>query len=179
MMDDPRLELRGPDNGDALGDIARRIVDGENALASREDRLQQLREAPELVGVKYTVDMVVAVLDLFDHGGLAHHAAAEENFLRRVAVFRVDQRADVAVDAGLGVLADGAGVDDDTVRALLECRTSGSRTPAACRGCARNRPRSAGSRRYRQRRAGSGPRPSNSLRFRGRWPPAGRAPAER
>ena len=31
----------------------------------------------------------------------------------------VDQRADVAVDAGLRVLADGAGVDDDAVRALF------------------------------------------------------------
>ena len=118
----PRLELRGPDNGDAFCDIARRIVDRENALASREDRLQQLREAPELVGVKHTVYMVVAVLDLFDHGGLAHHAATEKNFLRRVAVFGVDQRADISVDARFSVLTDGAGVDDDAVRALLGVR---------------------------------------------------------
>ena len=81
--------------------------------------MQQLREAPELVGIEHAVHMAVAGFDALGDGGLPHHAAAEENFLLRVAALGVHERADVAVHAVLRVLAHGAGVDDDAVRALL------------------------------------------------------------
>ena len=69
--------------------------------------------------IEHAVDVAVAVFDALDDLRLAHHAAAEEDLLLRMPGLGVDQRADVAVDAGLRVLADGAGVDDDAVRALL------------------------------------------------------------
>ena len=69
--------------------------------------------------VEHAVDVAVAVFDALDDLRLAHHAAAEEDLLLRVPGLGVDQRADVAVDTGLRVLADGAGVDDDAVRALF------------------------------------------------------------
>lgn len=63
--------------------------------------------------------MAIAVFDALDDLRLAHHAAAEKNFLLRVPGLGVYQRADVAVDAGFRVLTDGAGVDNDAVRALF------------------------------------------------------------
>lgn len=63
--------------------------------------------------------MAVAVFDALDDLRLAHHAAAEKNFLLRVPGLGVYQRADVAVDAGFRVFADGAGVDNDAVRTLF------------------------------------------------------------
>ena len=63
--------------------------------------------------------MAVAVFDALDDLRLAHHAAAQENFLLWMPGLGVHQRADVAVDARFRVFADGAGVDDDAVRALF------------------------------------------------------------
>ena len=42
-----------------------------------------------------------------------------KNFLIRVAALGVHERADIAVNALLRVLADGAGVDHDRIRALF------------------------------------------------------------
>ena len=72
-----------------------------------------------MVRVKNAVHVAVAALDARGHLRPPHHAAAQEDFLPRMAVFRVRQRADIAIHAILRVLADGAGVDNDAVRALL------------------------------------------------------------
>lgn len=69
--------------------------------------------------IEHAVDVAVAVFDALDDLRLAHHAAAEKNFLLRMPGLGVHQRADVAVDAGFRVLTDGAGVDNDAVRALF------------------------------------------------------------
>ena len=50
--------------------------------------------------------------------GFSRHAAAQEDFLLRVAALGVSQRAQIAEDPLLGVLPDGAGVHDDHIRAL-------------------------------------------------------------
>ena len=67
---------------------------------------------------EHGVDIGIGILHALDHGGLTHHAAAEEDLLTRVAALRVYERADVAEHALLGVLADGAGVEDHGVGAL-------------------------------------------------------------
>ena len=69
--------------------------------------------------VEHAVHVAIALFDPVGHGGLPHHAAAEENFLPRMPRLGMHQRTHVAVDPRLRVLADGAGVDDDAVRALL------------------------------------------------------------
>ena len=71
------------------------------------------------MGIEYTVDVAVALLDPLSDLTLPHHAAAQENFLPWMASLGVHQRADIAVHARLGVLADGAGIDDDAVGALF------------------------------------------------------------
>ena len=79
------------------------------------DLLHQLREAPQLVRAEYEVDHRVRLLYLLCHVLLLHHAAAHGDYLVGVILLRVVQRTDVAEDAHLGVLAHGAGVDDDDV----------------------------------------------------------------
>ena len=72
--------------------------------------------------VEDAVHVVIALFDAVGHGGLPHHAAAEENFLPRMAALGVHEGADIAEHALLGVLTDGAGVQDDDIRALLGVR---------------------------------------------------------
>ena len=50
--------------------------------------------------------------------GFACHAAAQKNFLSRVTAFGVGQGSQIAENPLLRVLPDGAGVQDDHVRAL-------------------------------------------------------------
>ena len=114
MIEPVRAHDRKP-----LRDDAVRVLGRKDALSRCENGVQKLREAPKLVGVKDAVNVAIALFDALCHGRLPHHAAAEEDFLRRMAVFCVRQRADVSVDAVFGVLSDGAGIDDDAVRALL------------------------------------------------------------
>ena len=59
-----------------------------------------------------------ALFQPLDHLGLAGHAAAQADNLPRVAAIAVNQRADVAEHPLVGMLAHGAGVDDDHVRVL-------------------------------------------------------------
>ena len=115
----PRLRAALAQQGNPLGDGAGGILSGKDPLARGQDLAQELGKAPELVGIENAVHMAVARADFFYHVGLPHHAPAEENLLPRVAALGVHQRAHVSVDPLLGVLADGAGVEDDDVRPLL------------------------------------------------------------
>ena len=69
--------------------------------------------------VEDAVHVAIALFDAVSHGGLPHHAAAEENFLPRMPRLGMHQRTHIAVDPRLRVLADSARVDDDAVRALF------------------------------------------------------------
>ena len=71
------------------------------------------------MGGKNAVHIGIGLFDALNDGRLTHHAAAQENFLARMAALGMRQRADVAENALLGMLADGAGVQNDHVRALL------------------------------------------------------------
>ena len=115
----PRLERVAAHDGQLLADRPGGVLGRKYAPVFREHGVQQLREAPELVGIEDPVHMAVAGFDALGDGGLPHHAAAEENFLLRVATLGVHERADVPVHAVLRVLAHGTGVDDDAVCALL------------------------------------------------------------
>ena len=83
-----------------------------------QNAVEQLRELPQMVGIEHAVHMGIALFHPLGDLGLAHHAAADENLLPRMAALGVDKSADVSEDALLGVLADGAGVDDDHVGVL-------------------------------------------------------------
>ena len=123
----PCLERVRPCDGDMLGDGAGGILRGKNALACRQHVQQQLRELPQMVRGKHAVHVGIGFFDALGHLRLAHHAAADEDLLPRVAALGMHQRADVAEHALLGVLADGAGVQDDDVRALLGVREAVAR----------------------------------------------------
>ena len=60
--------------------------------------------------------MGIALLDAVRYLGFSRHAAAQEDFLFRVAALGVGQGAEVAEDPLLGVLPDGAGVHNHHVR---------------------------------------------------------------
>ncbi len=77
-----------------------------------------MRKLPQMVGGKHAVHVGVAVLDAVGDLGFSRHAAAQENFLLRVAALGVSQRAQIAENPLLGVFPDGAGVHDDHIRAL-------------------------------------------------------------
>ena len=65
---------------------------------------------------EYDVDERERRADALRHALLLHHAAADGNEHRGIAALDVFQRADVAVDAVLGVLPDCAGVEEDEIR---------------------------------------------------------------
>ena len=64
---------------------------------------------------EYEIDNRIGFFYFFSHVLLLHHAAADGDYLVGVILLCVVQRADVAENAHLGVLAHGAGVDDDDV----------------------------------------------------------------
>ena len=119
---DPRLELILAHDGQALGNGSGRILHGEHALACRQHAEQQLRQLPQVVRGEHAVHIGIGLAHALDHGGLAHHAAAQEDLLTWVAAAGMHERADIAEHALLGVLADGAGIEDDEVRALRAVR---------------------------------------------------------
>ncbi len=63
--------------------------------------------------------MAVGLPDFLRHMGLLGHAAAQTDQGVRVPALHVDQSSHVAEDPLLGVLPDGAGVDDDDPGLLL------------------------------------------------------------
>ena len=83
-----------------------------------QDPVELLRQLPEVVGGEDAIHVGVRLLHPLGDLGLAHHAAADEDLLPRVAALGVDQGPHVAEDPLGGVLPDGAGVDDHQVRPL-------------------------------------------------------------
>ena len=69
-----------------------------------------------MVGGEHPVHMREAPLDPGDHLFLTGHAAAQEDFLPRVAALGVGQGAQVTENTLLGVLPDGAGIHHHHVR---------------------------------------------------------------
>ena len=70
------------------------------------------------MGAKDQVHVAIGLADLLGHMLLLHHAAAQTDELLRVAALGVDQSTHVAQHPLLGVLPDGAGVDDDNAGLL-------------------------------------------------------------
>ena len=116
---DPGFEGAGAHHRQTLGNGTSLVLRGKDPLPGVQDPVQQGGELPQVMGGKDAVHMDVALADFFRHGGLAHHAAAEENLLARMAALGVDQRAHVAQNPLLGVFPDGAGVDDNDVGPFL------------------------------------------------------------
>ena len=80
--------------------------------------MDHLRELPKGLGAEDQVHVAIGLADLLSHVLLLHHAAAQADELLRVAALGVDQGAHVAEHPLLGVLPDGAGVEDDEIRLL-------------------------------------------------------------
>ena len=111
----PRLHPLLAHQGDALGDGAGLVGNVEDAPPAGHQAVEQLREPPEGVGAEDQIHLPVGVLDLLRHVGLLGHAAAHADELAGLGPLGVHQRAQVAQHPLLGVLPDGAGVDDNQV----------------------------------------------------------------
>ena len=107
------------DHRDALGDGAGLVLNGEPPPPVGEQGVNHLRELPQGVGAEDQIHVAVGLPDFLGGLGLLHHAPAQADELFRVAALHVDQGASVAQHPLLGVLPDGAGVDDDDPGLLL------------------------------------------------------------
>ena len=103
----------------ALRDAAVAAAGLKDALFVRKRRLQELREAPELVRPENEAHERERALDLVDDLRLLCHAAADRDELVGLGLFGVRQSAEVSENALLRMLADGAGVHDDDVREIF------------------------------------------------------------
>ena len=70
------------------------------------------------MGGKDAVHVMVALFEPLHHMSLPRHAPGQENLLPRMAALGMGQGAHVAEDPLLGMLPDGAGVDDHHIGAL-------------------------------------------------------------
>ena len=104
---------------DALGDGAGLVGDLEDAAPAGEQGVDKFRELPQHVGAEHQVHVAEGLAYLVGHVLLLGHAAAHTDDLVRVAALHVDQGAQVAQHPLLGVLPDGAGVQDDDLGLLL------------------------------------------------------------
>ena len=84
--------------------------------------VEQLGELPQSMGAEHQVHMPIGLAQLLHHMGLLGHAAAQADDLVGVAPLPVDQRAHVSQHPLLGMLPDGAGVDDDDIGVLVRVR---------------------------------------------------------
>ena len=109
----PGLDAVLADGGDTLGDGPGLVGHREDASPLGEQGVDHLRELPQGVGAEDQVHVAIGLADLLGHMLLLHHAAAQTDELLRVAALGVDQSPHVAQHPLLGVLPDGAGVDDD------------------------------------------------------------------
>ena len=100
---------------DALGDGAGLVGDVKDAAPAGHQPVQQFREPPKGVGPEHQVHLPVALFDLLGTVGLLGHAAAHADKLVGFLALGVDQRAHVAQHPHLGVLPDGAGIDEDEI----------------------------------------------------------------
>ena len=105
-----------PHHGKPLGDGAVLVRHGEHALPLGVDLIEKLRELPQCLGSEHKVHVAVGLAHLFRHLRTLRHAAAQADDLRRVCLLGVGQRAQIAVDPLLRVVADGAGVQHHHVR---------------------------------------------------------------
>ena len=112
---DPGLDGALPPDREALGDGAGLVGGVEDAAPAGEDPPEELREPPEGVGPEDQVHVAEGLPELLHVVGLLHHAAAQAEDLAGVGLFLVDQGPHVAQHPLLGVLPDGAGIDDDDV----------------------------------------------------------------
>ncbi len=118
-MDTQAFTLSWPHHGDALGDGAGQVGGLEHPAPGGEQAVDELGEAPQHLGAKDQVHMAVGFLHLLGHVGLLGHAAAQADELAGVAPLHMHQGPHVAQHPLLGVLPDGAGVDDDDIGLLL------------------------------------------------------------
>ena len=105
-----------PHHGDALGDGAVLVRHGEHPLPALVHLPEKLRELPQCVGAEDQIHVGVGLLHPLGNPLLLGHAAAKTDDLLGVFLFRVGQGAQVAEDPVLGVLPDGAGVQNHQVR---------------------------------------------------------------
>jgi len=115
----PGLYLVLAHHRDALGDGAGLVGNLENAAPAGEQGVDKLGELPQHVGAEHQVHMAEGLFDLVSHVLLLSHAAAHADDLVRVAALHVDQGPQVAQHPLLGMLPDGAGVQDDDLGLLL------------------------------------------------------------
>jgi hypothetical protein len=80
---------------------------------------QKLRETPKRLRPENEINVPERPFYFFRRGFLLNHAAAKGNDLLGFFSFRMNECADISVNAHFGVLADGARVDDDKVRFRL------------------------------------------------------------
>ena len=109
----PGLHLVLADHRDALGDGAGLVGGLEDAAPVGEQGMEHLGELPQGVGAEHQIHVAVGLADLLGDPGLLGHTAAQTDELVRVAALGVDQGPQIAQHPLLGVLPDGAGVDDD------------------------------------------------------------------
>ena len=108
-----------PHHGDALCDASGVVRRLEDAAPPRLNPPEELGEAPKRVGAEDQVHMPEGLPQFFRDVGLLSHAAAQADDLVGVFPLGVGQRAHIAQHPLLGVLPDGAGVDDDDRRLTL------------------------------------------------------------
>ena len=116
---DPGFQLALTHHRQTLGNasgVVRRLKD---PLLLVQHLTQKLREFPQHMGAENQIYVTEGLFDLLRHVGLLHGAAAKTDDLAGLAAFRVGQSAHVAQNPHLGVLPDGAGVDDNDVRLTL------------------------------------------------------------
>ncbi len=82
------------------------------------DLPEQLRELPQRLGAEHQIHMAVGFLNTLGDPLLLGHAAAKADDLLGVLLLGVGQNAQVSEHPLLGVLPDGAGVEDDEIRLL-------------------------------------------------------------
>ena len=75
----------------------------------------ELRQGVDAVHAEHEVHIGVALAQLFHHMLLVGHAAAQADHQAGLFLLQALERAHIAENALLGVLADGAGVEEDEV----------------------------------------------------------------
>ena len=111
----PGLDFAGAAHGQALSNGPFGGGGLKDTAPAQVDAAHELREAPQHLRAKHQVHMLVGLAQPLHHVGLLGHAAAQADDLVGVAPLAVDQGAHVAEHPLLGVLSDGAGVDEDEV----------------------------------------------------------------
>ena len=105
--------------GDALGDGPGLVGGLKDPSPAGDHPVEQLGEFPQRMGAEHKIHMAVGLAELLGHPRFLSHAAAKADDLPRMGPLGMDQRPHVAKHPVLGVLSNGAGVDNDDVGGLL------------------------------------------------------------